>query len=56
VGRSKPAARVEQKLGVATSGRNWRTVLALLNMAQDTDEGAGRLIAAGDIPFAAYEK
>jgi uncharacterized protein (DUF1697 family) len=35
VGRSKLAARVEQKLGVAATGRNWRTVLALLNMAQD---------------------
>ena len=34
IGRSKLAASVEKLLGVATTGRNWRTVNKILEMAQ----------------------
>ena len=34
IGRSKLAARVERLLGVATTGRNWRTVQKVLALAQ----------------------
>lgn len=34
IGRSKLAARVEKLLGVATTGRNWRTVSKILEMSQ----------------------
>lgn len=38
VGRSKLAARAEQVLGVDGTARNWRTALALLNLARASDE------------------
>ncbi len=34
IGRSKLAAKIEQKLGVAGTGRNYRTVAKLLEMVQ----------------------
>ena len=34
VGRSKPAAKAEKCLGVAATGRNWRTVEKLWEMAK----------------------
>jgi uncharacterized protein (DUF1697 family) len=36
IGISKLAARVEKLLGVAATARNWRTVMALLEMAKVT--------------------
>lgn len=35
IGRSKLAANVERKLGVAATSRNWRTVGKLLQMAEE---------------------
>jgi uncharacterized protein (DUF1697 family) len=35
IGRSKLAANVERKLGVAATGRNWRTVCKLLEIARE---------------------
>ncbi len=37
VGRSKLVAQVEKALGTAATGRNWRTVLALRDLAQQGD-------------------
>ena len=34
IGRSKLAAKIEKLLGVATTGRNWRTVCKILVMAK----------------------
>jgi uncharacterized protein (DUF1697 family) len=38
IGRSKLAKNVERQLGVAATGRNWRTVCRLLEMADSTCE------------------
>ena len=35
IGRSKLAARIEKSLGVPATDRNWRTVLKVLEMAQE---------------------
>jgi uncharacterized protein (DUF1697 family) len=37
IGRSKLAAKVDRYLGVATTGRNWRTVSKLLDMISESD-------------------
>lgn len=37
VGRSKLAARAEGPLGVAATGRNWRTVTRILELAEELD-------------------
>ena len=37
IGRSKLAARAEKLLGVSATGRNWRTVSALLDLARRND-------------------
>ena len=37
IGRSKLAAKVDRHLGVATTGRNWRTVSKLLDMIGESD-------------------
>lgn len=37
IGRSKLAARAEKLLGVSATGRNWRTVSALLDLAKRND-------------------
>ena len=37
IGRSKLAAKVDRYLGVATTGRNWRTVSKLLDMIGESD-------------------
>lgn len=36
IGRSKLAGRVERALGVSATGRNWRTVCRILEMARNT--------------------
>jgi len=36
IGRSKLAAKVDRHLGVATTGRNWRTISNLLDMIGET--------------------
>lgn len=38
IGRSKLAARVEKLLGVDVTGRNWRTVSKLLEMAKKSND------------------
>jgi uncharacterized protein (DUF1697 family) len=37
IGRSKMAAKVEKALGVPATGRNWRTVQKILEMARSAD-------------------
>lgn len=39
VGRSKLAAKIESSLGASATGRNWRTVLRLAEMARATHDG-----------------
>lgn len=41
VGRSKLAPAIEKKLGVPTTDRNWRTVVALQELAQAFVDSAG---------------
>lgn len=37
IGRSRLAAKVDRHLGVATTGRNWRTVTKLVELAQESN-------------------
>ena len=39
VGRSKLAAKVEQKLGVSATARNWNTIKKLISMAENISTG-----------------
>lgn len=41
IGRSKLAAKVERLLGVSTTGRNWRSVTKILEMAEKNEGGGG---------------
>lgn len=41
IGRSKLAARIEKALGVPATDRNWRTVLKILEMAQEINPSNG---------------
>ena len=41
VGRSRLAANVEKSLGVATTASNWRTIIAVLSIAEQMRSDGG---------------